>query len=344
MIKVSVIVPVYKVPLKYLRACLDSLTVQTMQECEFILVSDGAPEAECAICEEYADKDTRFIFFRRKHAGVSAARNFGINQAHGEFVTFVDSDDWIEKETCEITYTFAKKHNSDIVFWDNTITGEKETTSNFHDTDIPLLNSENINICLNNIIAPQSEHYNVCLTFCKLISKKTIERNNLQFDSDLILGEDRVFNFQSFNTTSSISYLKRNLYHYRQNINSAIQSYRSQKFNEYLKYIKKINTLSNGSFQKSLANETINSFYSCLFSLYKANLKTTVLLMELTFLKKQISDYFFHNIIQKAELPDYLKGSLLMRLELSLIKQKIAILFNLRIIKTCVFHHLGSSH
>ena len=344
MIKVSVIIPVYKVPLEYLRVCLDSLYTQTMQECEFIMVSDGAPNEECSVCQEYTLKDSRFLFFQREHEGASAARNFGINQAEGEFVTFVDSDDWIEKETCEITYAFAKKHNSDIVFWDSTITGEKDTKSNFHSTDIPLLNSENINICLNNIIAPQSEHYNVCLTVCKLISKKIIKKNNLQFDSDLILGEDRVFNFQSFNATSSISYLKRNLYHYRQNINSVIQSYRSQKFNEYLKYIKKLNILSNGSFQKSLANETINSFYSCLFSLYKANLKTTVLLKELIFLKNQISDYFFHNIIQKAELPDYLKGSLLMRLELSLMKQKIAIMFNLRIIKMRVFHHLGSSH
>ena len=81
MIKVSVIVPVYKVPLKYLRACLDSLTAQTLQECEFIVVSDGAPEAECAICAEYAGKDSRLKFFRREHAGVSATRNYGIEKA-----------------------------------------------------------------------------------------------------------------------------------------------------------------------------------------------------------------------------------------------------------------------
>ena len=118
MIKVSVIVPVYKVPLEYLRACLDSLTAQTMQECEFIIVSDGAPEAECSICDEFATKDSRFKFFKQEHAGVSAARNFGIEQAQGEYIIFVDADDWIKSETCEITYTFAKDNNSDIVLFD----------------------------------------------------------------------------------------------------------------------------------------------------------------------------------------------------------------------------------
>ena len=69
-IKVSVIIPVYKVPLEYLRTCLDSLVAQTMHECEFIVVSDGAPEAECSICEEYVARDCRFKFFSASVNGV----------------------------------------------------------------------------------------------------------------------------------------------------------------------------------------------------------------------------------------------------------------------------------
>ena len=115
---VSIIVPIYKVPLEYLRACLSSLTAQTMQECEFILVSDGASKAECSVCEEYTVKDSRFKFFDQEHAGVSVARNYGIDQAQGEFITFVDADDWIEPMTCETTYAYAMQNNSDMVFWD----------------------------------------------------------------------------------------------------------------------------------------------------------------------------------------------------------------------------------
>ena len=114
-IKVSIIVPVYKVPLEYLRDCLDSLNAQTLQECEFIVVSDGAPEAECSICEEYAAKDSRFKFFKREHAGVSATRNFGIKQALGEYISFVDSDDWIERDYTSILASL--KNNPDVVFF-----------------------------------------------------------------------------------------------------------------------------------------------------------------------------------------------------------------------------------
>ena len=97
MVLFSVIIPVFRVPLNYLKICLDSLTKQSNQECEFIILSDGAPEAECSICNEYATKDARFKFFKREHAGVSATRNFGINQAQGQYIIFVDSDDWIDQ-------------------------------------------------------------------------------------------------------------------------------------------------------------------------------------------------------------------------------------------------------
>ena len=118
MIKVSVIIPVYKVPLEYLQACFDSLAAQTMQECEFIVVSDGAPNEERSICEEYAAKDSRFNFFKQEHAGVSATRNYGIDQAQGKYIAFVDADDWIDPETNQIVYDYAFENDSDIVFWD----------------------------------------------------------------------------------------------------------------------------------------------------------------------------------------------------------------------------------
>ena len=114
-IKVSVVVPVYKVPLEYLRVCLDSLAAQTLQECEFIVVSDGAPEAECSICEEYANKDSRFKYFRREHAGVSVTRNFGIEQAQGEYISFVDSDDYVKQNY--LSFLSQLQISPDIIFF-----------------------------------------------------------------------------------------------------------------------------------------------------------------------------------------------------------------------------------
>ena len=123
-IKVSVIVPVYNV-LEYLRTCLDSLVAQTMCECEFIVVSDGASEAECSICEEYVAKDSRFKFFRRNHGGLAAVKNFGMTQAQGEYISFVDSDDWIAPDILKDAYELSRKTNSDVTFWNYSVVTPK---------------------------------------------------------------------------------------------------------------------------------------------------------------------------------------------------------------------------
>ncbi len=118
MINVSVIVPVYKTPLDNLNTCLGSLVAQSMTKSEFIIVLDGPSDAEYSICKDYATKDSRFKVFQNTHLGVSATRNFGISNAQGEYIAFVDSDDWIDANTLQECYDFAKKNNSDIVTMD----------------------------------------------------------------------------------------------------------------------------------------------------------------------------------------------------------------------------------
>jgi len=93
---ISIIVPVYNVE-KYIRRCLDSIKDQTLTDFECILIDDGSPDNSPAICDEYANADSRFIVIHQKNAGVSAARNAGLDAAKGEWIGFVDSDDWVEK-------------------------------------------------------------------------------------------------------------------------------------------------------------------------------------------------------------------------------------------------------
>lgn len=95
--KISVIVPFYKAE-NYLRRCLDSIICQTLQEIEIILVDDGSPDNSLAICEEYAQKDNRIKVISNKNRGLSYTRNAGLDIATGEFISFVDADDWIESE------------------------------------------------------------------------------------------------------------------------------------------------------------------------------------------------------------------------------------------------------
>lgn len=106
--KISIIVPVYNVE-KYIRRCLDSIAGQTFTDWECICVDDGTPDASGKICDEYAQKDGRFVVIHKENGGVSSARNVGLDVAKGEYVTFCDSDDWVEKEMLEVFYNTALK-------------------------------------------------------------------------------------------------------------------------------------------------------------------------------------------------------------------------------------------
>ncbi|MBQ1446862.1 MAG: glycosyltransferase family 2 protein, partial [Solobacterium sp.] len=97
--KISIIVPVYHVE-KYLERCLDSILGQSEPDFELILINDGGTEAETAICEKYAAMDERIIYRRQKNQGLSAARNAGLALYRGEWLMFVDSDDWVHRDFC----------------------------------------------------------------------------------------------------------------------------------------------------------------------------------------------------------------------------------------------------
>ena len=124
--KISVIIPVYKVE-QYIRQCLDSVIGQTYQNLEIILVDDGSPDGCGMICDEYAKKDSRVIVVHQENQGVSVARNVGIEMATGEWIMFVDPDDWLELECCEkvIECVFSKPW--DIVYFRHIMHDEKGT-------------------------------------------------------------------------------------------------------------------------------------------------------------------------------------------------------------------------
>ncbi len=112
--KISIIIPMYGVE-KYLRRCLDSVQRQTFAEWQAICVDDGSPDKSGEIAEEYARADKRFVVVHKENGGLSDARNAGMPKATGEYVMFLDSDDFIHPQTMEIAYSLAKQNKSDIV-------------------------------------------------------------------------------------------------------------------------------------------------------------------------------------------------------------------------------------
>ena len=110
---ISVIVPVYKVE-RYLHECVHSLLAQTFSDIEVILVDDGSPDGCGAICDAYAKSDSRVCVIHQKNGGLSCARNTGIAHARGEYLCFVDSDDYVAPDYCETLYAMLKDSDCDF--------------------------------------------------------------------------------------------------------------------------------------------------------------------------------------------------------------------------------------
>ena len=125
---VSIIIPVYNVE-KYLRRCLDSVLNQTFQDWQAICVNDGSPDNSATILEEYAQRDSRFVVVTKKNGGSSDARNVGVKRAQGEYILFVDSDDFIHPQTLELMVDIAKSKKADMAMFDLDVDFYKELKS-----------------------------------------------------------------------------------------------------------------------------------------------------------------------------------------------------------------------
>lgn len=111
---ISIIVPVYNVE-PYLRKCLDSIINQTYKDLEMLIIDDGSTDGSGRICDEYAEKDSRITVFHTENRGLSCARNLGLDEAKGEWIGFVDSDDWIEPDMYEVLIRRAEETGADVV-------------------------------------------------------------------------------------------------------------------------------------------------------------------------------------------------------------------------------------
>lgn len=112
---ISMIVPVYNTEL-YLHRCIDSILSQTFTDFELLLIDDGSTDRSGEICDEYAGKDKRVRVFHKENGGVSSARNLGLDEARGEWIAFVDSDDWVSTKLLEFLFSEAEKGKHDLVF------------------------------------------------------------------------------------------------------------------------------------------------------------------------------------------------------------------------------------
>jgi len=201
---VSVIVPIYNVA-PYLRYCLDSLIGQTYSDIEIIGVDDGSTDESGAILDEYAAKDTRVTALHQENAGVSAARNAGIEIAKGEYLAFVDGDDWMDLKGYENLLKKIQTPHPDIVIFQNRSVENGTIWNNFSDETM-----EEHNPPFNDLVMK----YGAQVT-SKLFRRQFIRQADVAFIVGVRFGEDTIFCTESFAKAENILLLGRCYYFYR---------------------------------------------------------------------------------------------------------------------------------
>jgi glycosyltransferase involved in cell wall biosynthesis len=235
--KISVIIPVYNVE-KYLHRCVDSVLNQTIQDFEIILINDGSTDHSGQICNDFAQKDKRITVIHKKNARVAAARNDGIRSAKGKYVSFIDSDDWIEPEMFQEMLNKAEELNLDFIMCDYKKKSDEYEEKRTQPIRGGYYSKEDIKnelfqclIMFDHIEFPPTISNCVCI-----FNLQYLKTNNLFYDEDIHYCEDSILGSKIMYHASNFYYLKgQHYYNYFYNQNSTTNTYNDKKWNSYLK-------------------------------------------------------------------------------------------------------------
>ena len=213
---ISIIVPIYNTE-KYLHQCLDSILNQTYANFEVLLVNDGSTDSSGIICQEYVERDSRFRYFEKDNGGVASARNLGLEHSEGTYITFIDSDDWVEQNYLDVLYTALKENDTDVaistykrfaqdgVFYLRSYSREDDEFLN-----LGTRSRDSFLEILPRLGELDHSFYSIS---SKLIKRKII--GNLLFDEQVSYAEDLNFFFHLYLGVESVVYVRDYTYIYR---------------------------------------------------------------------------------------------------------------------------------
>ena len=237
----SIIIPIYKVKETYLRKCINSILTQTMLEFELILINDGSPDKCPQICDEYAELDNRVRVIHQKNNGLVWSREQGMLAAKGEYICFVDADDWVDKKWLEEVERVIKRYEPDVICLNSFMTyanKEVEISANFKEG---LYSKEMLDELYNVMIYnPNKSFYNFGIypSVWSKVFRKNLIYNNRCTDYEITMGEDAACVYKCLLDANSIYILDKAFYHYRQIESSMTNSYDNKRMEKYDKVIK----------------------------------------------------------------------------------------------------------
>ena len=252
MVKVSIIVAAYNVE-KYIERCMDSLINQTLYDIEIIVVNDGSTDSTLNILKRYNERDNRIIIVDKKNAGLIEARKSGLVEAKGEYLLFVDGDDWIDIKTAEILYNKAKKDKLDIVCYN---------LCHAYDTWIKSMDMYDFGIATDleylKLVLLNKVRANIVLQF---LNRQFVINNNIEFPSNITYAEDLAITATLACNKPKAGSLYETLYYYYQRENSVTQQVSEKVFDVEIA----INIIEETLKSKGLYEEYYNEFQYLMF-------------------------------------------------------------------------------
>lgn len=235
--KISVIIPIYNSE-KYLERCLDSIVNQTYKNLEIILLNDGSTDKSEEICKRYSDKDERIIYISKKNTGVSSTRNLGLEHVTGDYISFIDSDDFVELNMYEDLIELLEKNPKvDTILTDLTVVWNNEFIKSTKENKTFLLTRDEV---FNNITKGYKfQGYSPT----KLYNSKIVLDNNIKFDEKIYMVEDLLFFVEYLNYTKYILYTNQSYYYYIKHGDNVTLNYSPKRLTIIDAYDKIINLI-----------------------------------------------------------------------------------------------------
>lgn len=235
-VSVSIIVPVYNTK-KYLEKCITSIINQTFKSIEIILVNDGSTDDSLSLCRKLEKSDRRIRVFSQKNSGPSCARNFGLQRANGDYILFIDSDDYIESNMVEEMYNIMIRGQYDMVMCNyDIIDGDKVRSKKTKFNGEYLIKDKNV--FLEQLYTTD---FDIIPSPCnKLYKKDIINSNNIFFDERLSRAEDFWFNFEYLKNVKNVYVINKEFYKYVQNNNSIMHNFGDIDCNRWTETRKKL--------------------------------------------------------------------------------------------------------
>lgn len=245
--KISVIIPVYNSE-KYIRECLDSVLSQTYSDFEVLIINDGSTDISGEICEEYAKKDLRISVFHKENGGVSSARNLGLEKAQGEWISFLDSDDWISND-------YFKCFKEDIPNKIDWIFLNIHKNRGFPEMAVQTIFPKEI-INRDKFLQNYTVHPHFFGPCAKFFRRQIIQNRQLKFDENLAYGEDSIFNCEFLTYVNKI-YLYGDCFYHQREVDGSLSFAKPQLNKDRYKYERLYYILQNMKLPPDIINRNI---------------------------------------------------------------------------------------